>query len=114
MQVEHGNHKCEHCGAKVPAANTCPCCGKDHSDLWIANAKKEEGAAATTIFCAGSYFIFKLIGAWNLPFSEFVEQLLQAGINSIIIAVCVSIVYLMLFGINPTEKEIEAIRKSRV
>ena len=30
--------KCEHCGSQVAPANTCPKCGKDHSDEWIVKA----------------------------------------------------------------------------
>ena len=111
MKVEHGTHTCEHCGAKVSTARVCPCCGREHSDLWIATAKKADGAAGFAGMFVFPYMIFKLIAIWNLPLNQFMDELVKACVNSIGIAIIAMIAYGILVGFTPKEKDIEAVRK---
>jgi len=114
MKVEHGNHPCEHCGAKVSTAPVCPCCGRDHSAIWIATAKKTDAATGFAMVFAMPYFIVKVLGIWNLPFTQFIDGLGSALLNTLIIGVVAMIVHMILFGIKPKDKEIENARKDPV
>jgi hypothetical protein len=112
MKVEHGSHTCEHCGAKVSTAWVCPCCGREHSDLWIATAKKADGAIVFMGMFVFPYMIFKLIAICNLPFFQFMDELVKVTLNSMGIAIIAGIAYVILFGFTPKEKDIEAVRKN--
>jgi len=57
------------------------------------------------------YFIFKVLELWNLPFTQFMGGLGSALLNTFIIVVVAMIVYMVLFGVKPTDKEIKQASK---
>ena len=113
MKVEHGNHTCEHCGAKVSASPVCPCCGRDHSAMWVATAKKGDAASGFAMFFAVPYFIiFEASGVlWSRSIDQFVNGLAYALLNTFIVGVVAGIIFMMITGAKPTDKDIKRATK---